>query len=217
MTVIQLQDFAFSLLIPQRLPHLPSPRVTCLSPQLPHGLGKQGLHHSQLLNSPSHPLAAFSYAPDEVSLVSLSEWGWMGWQLKSLELVSRGGKGYGVWKEGQEVLPCRESFLASAVLGSSTARCHQREAWVEMQQRGRQIFKKGYCAVRKWSKNEKGITRMRRCWSASSSTEAQCKCAAFTALSVKRAGFQYRCLFITFSFYHPSWFADHWDRLLSQV
>lgn len=74
-TVIQIQDFAFSLLILQRFPHLLSPRVTCLTPQLPHGLGKQGLHHSQLLNSPSHPLAAFSHAPDEVSLASLSEWG----------------------------------------------------------------------------------------------------------------------------------------------
>lgn len=41
-TVIKIHNFAFSLLIS----HLPSPRVTCLTPQLPQGLGKQGLHHS---------------------------------------------------------------------------------------------------------------------------------------------------------------------------
>lgn len=35
------------------------------------------------------------------------------------------GKGYGIWEEGQEVLLCRESLLASAALRSSTAQCSQ--------------------------------------------------------------------------------------------
>lgn len=94
-------------------------------------------------------------------------------------------KGYGIWKEGtggsplQGVSSClsstREQHSSVAPEGSLSGGAAKGKA---KEKEKKKNLKRGYCAVEKWSKNEKGVTRMRRCGSASSSTEAQCKCAA---------------------------------------
>lgn len=86
-----------------------------------------------------------------VSFPGIAQWVWLnGLTAEVFGAGLQRWEAHGVWKEGQEVFPCRESLLASAVLGSSTAQRQQREAWVEVQQWGRQkrrkrnkVFKKG--------------------------------------------------------------------------
>lgn len=99
-----------------------------------------------------------------------------------------------------------QQYWGAAWLRGSRGKLEWRCSNGEGKRGGKEIkfLKRGCCAVEKWSKNETGVLRRRsRCGSASSSTEAQRKCAACYCRVWKGQGFNTNSFSLCFPFIIP--------------